>query len=65
MGGGVIGVEFASVWKSFGADVTIMEEGTELIDRIQNNGVFPMITSCSGICAAIPSILFLRMSVIA
>lgn len=31
----------------FGADVTIMEEGTELIDRIQNNGVFPMITSCS------------------
>ncbi|ANP72656.1 dihydrolipoyl dehydrogenase [Cryobacterium arcticum] len=25
LGGGVIGVEFASVWKSFGADVTIIE----------------------------------------
>jgi dihydrolipoamide dehydrogenase len=25
LGGGVIGVEFASVWKSFGADVTIVE----------------------------------------
>ena len=31
----------------FGADLTIMEEGTELIDRIQNGGVLPMITSCS------------------
>lgn len=30
-----------------GADVTIMEEGTELLDRINNNGVLPMITSCS------------------
>lgn len=30
-----------------GADLTIMEEGTELINRIKNNGVFPMITSCS------------------
>jgi len=30
-----------------GADFTIMEEGTELIQRIQNNGVLPMITSCS------------------
>lgn len=30
-----------------GADLTIMEEGTELIDRIKNNGVLPMITSCS------------------
>ncbi len=30
-----------------GADLTIMEEGTELIERINNNGVFPMITSCS------------------
>ena len=30
-----------------GADVTIMEEGTELIDRIQNGGKLPMITSCS------------------
>ena len=25
LGGGVIGVEFASVWKSFGAEVTIVE----------------------------------------
>jgi NADP-reducing hydrogenase subunit HndD len=31
----------------FGADVTIMEEGTELLGRIKNNGVLPMITSCS------------------
>ena len=31
----------------FGADLTIMEEGTELIDRIQNGGALPMITSCS------------------
>ncbi|AWW26594.1 NADH-dependent [FeFe] hydrogenase, group A6 [Acetobacterium carbinolicum] len=31
----------------FGADVTIMEEGTELIGRITNGGVLPMITSCS------------------
>ncbi len=30
-----------------GADFTIMEEGTELIERIQNGGVLPMITSCS------------------
>lgn len=32
---------------NFGADLTIMEEGTELLDRITNNGVLPMITSCS------------------
>jgi len=31
----------------FGADVTIMEEGTELLNRITNGGVLPMITSCS------------------
>ena len=31
----------------FGADLTIMEEGTELLSRIQNGGVRPMITSCS------------------
>ncbi len=30
----------------FAADVTIMEEGTELIQRLENNGVLPMITSC-------------------
>ena len=31
----------------FGADLTIMEEGTELLNRMNNNGVLPMITSCS------------------
>lgn len=31
----------------FAADLTIMEEGHELLDRIQNGGVLPMITSCS------------------
>lgn len=32
---------------NFAADLTIMEEGTELLNRIQDNGVLPMITSCS------------------
>ena len=31
----------------FGADLTIMEEGTELLRRLQNGGALPMITSCS------------------
>ena len=31
----------------FGADLTIMEEATELVGRIKNKGVLPMITSCS------------------
>ena len=31
----------------FAADLTIMEEGTELLNRIKNDGVLPMITSCS------------------
>lgn len=31
----------------FGADLTIMEEATELVGRVQNGGVLPMITSCS------------------
>lgn len=31
----------------FAADLTIMEEGTELIERIKNGGALPMITSCS------------------
>ena len=31
----------------FSADLTIMEEATELLDRMQNGGVLPMITSCS------------------
>ena len=31
----------------FAADLTIMEEANELIDRISNGGKLPMITSCS------------------
>ena len=31
----------------FSADLTIMEEGSELIHRVKNKGVLPMITSCS------------------
>lgn len=31
----------------FTADLTILEEGTELIGRLQNGGKLPMITSCS------------------
>lgn len=30
----------------FGADLTIMEESNELIERIKKDGVLPMITSC-------------------
>ncbi|MBR4378128.1 MAG: [Bacilli bacterium] len=32
---------------NFGADLTIMEEGSELIERIKEGGVLPQITSCS------------------
>ena len=32
---------------NFGADLTIVEEANELVQRVQNNGVLPMITSCS------------------
>jgi len=31
----------------FAADLTIMEEANEFIDRVKNNGVLPLITSCS------------------
>ncbi len=31
---------------NFGADLTIMEEGFELIDRVTKGGVLPQITSC-------------------
>jgi len=31
----------------FAADLTIMEEGTELIGRLQKGGALPLITSCS------------------
>ncbi len=32
---------------SFTADLTIMEEGSELVQRIKTGGVLPMMTSCS------------------
>lgn len=32
---------------NFSADLTIMEEATELLGRVKNGGVLPMITSCS------------------
>ena len=31
----------------FGADLTIVEEANELVERIKNGGTLPMITSCS------------------
>ena len=31
----------------FAADLTIMEEANEFLERVQNGGVLPMITSCS------------------
>lgn len=30
-----------------GADLTIVEEGTELLDRLKNGGALPLLTSCS------------------
>ena len=39
---------FAKVYDTnFGADLTIMEEAYELLDRVTNGGVLPMTTSCS------------------
>ncbi len=32
---------------NWGADLTIMEEGNELLDRVTNGGCLPMFTSCS------------------
>lgn len=32
---------------NFGADLTIMEEATELLTRVREGGMLPMITSCS------------------
>ncbi len=41
-------IGFAKVFDTnFGADLTIMEEANELVERIKNGGVLPMITSCS------------------
>ncbi len=39
---------FAKVFDTdFTADLTIIEEGNELLSRLQNKGTLPMITSCS------------------
>lgn len=39
---------FARVFDTdFAADLTIMEEGSELLERLENGGPFPLITSCS------------------
>lgn len=39
---------FANVFDvDFAADLTIMEEGTEFLGRLQKGGVLPMVTSCS------------------
>ncbi len=39
---------FAHVFDTnFGADLTILEESHELLERVTNGGVLPMITSCS------------------
>ncbi len=39
---------FAKVYDTnFAADLTIMEEATELLGRVKNGGILPMITSCS------------------
>jgi iron only hydrogenase large subunit-like protein len=32
---------------NFAADLTIVEEGNELLRRLQGGGILPMITSCS------------------
>ncbi|MGM0673718.1 MAG: NADH-dependent [FeFe] hydrogenase, group A6 [Spirochaetota bacterium] len=32
---------------NFSADLTIMEEGTEFLERLEDGGPFPLITSCS------------------
>ena len=39
---------FAKVFDTdFAADLTIVEEANEFVDRVKNGGVLPMITSCS------------------
>lgn len=38
---------FKKVWDTnFAADLTIMEEGSEFIDRLENSGKLPLFTSC-------------------
>ena len=31
---------------TFGADLTVMEEADEFLERLKNGGPFPMFTSC-------------------
>jgi NADP-reducing hydrogenase subunit HndD len=39
---------FKKVWDTdYAADLTILEEANELLERVNNKGVLPMITSCS------------------
>ncbi len=48
MAAGLKRIGFAAVFDTgFTADLTVMEEATELVDRLQNGGVLPMFTSCS------------------
>jgi iron-only hydrogenase group A len=48
LAGALKSIGFAAVFDTgFTADLTIMEETAELVDRIQNGGVLPMFTSCS------------------
>ena len=48
MSGALKRVGFDAVFDTgFAADVTIMEEASELLDRVQKGGVLPLFTSCS------------------
>ncbi len=48
MVGAMLGLGFDKVFDTdTAADLTILEEGTELLHRIQNGGTLPLITSCS------------------
>ena len=48
MAGALRRIGFDKVFDTdFSADLTIMEEAHEFLDRVQNGGVLPMITSCS------------------
>ena len=48
LGGGVIGVEFASVWKSFGADVTIVEALPNAMFRVELTNGHKVLAHISG-----------------
>ena len=48
MVGAMLGLGFDKVFDTdTAADLTILEEGTELLHRLQNGGKLPLITSCS------------------